>query len=124
MRERGEMMLAAIYDDVDRALNPEGDECWHCGGEGYVHDCIDGFCNDSEVGCEDCTQRCPECVIHDRARAKAVRKAVVTSGDIELAAAWIKSVGRWDDGITMERIGAELDAAKRAMEGEEAKTER
>lgn len=112
---RGEALLDAIYDDIDHDLNPNGDECWHCGGDGYVHDCIDGFCLDAEIGCDDCARRCPECLINQRDRAAAVRKAVVESGDVELAAAWLKSIGRWDDDITMERIGTELDAAKRAM---------
>lgn len=113
--DRGQRMLDAIYDDVDQHLNPNGDECWHCGGDGFIHDCIDGFCYDSEIGCEDCTRKCPECLKLKRDRAKAVREAVVVSGDVELAAAWLKSIGRWTDDITMERIGAELDAAKRAM---------
>lgn len=114
--DRGQRMLDAIYDDVDHALNPDGDACWHCGGDGYTHDCIDGFCEDSEIGCEDCARRCPECLELERDRAKAVREAVVQSGDVELAAAWLKSIGRWSDDITMERIGTELDAAKRQME--------
>lgn len=37
------------------------DECWNCGGEGYVHDCIDGFCLDAEYGCDLCTYRCDVC---------------------------------------------------------------
>lgn len=113
---RAEQILAAIHEDVEHALNPDGDECWYCGGDGYVHDCIDGFCLEAEIGCDDCTRRCPECLAHERDRARAVRNAVVESGDIEVAAAWLKSIGRWSDDITTERICAELDAAKRAMQ--------
>lgn len=112
---RGERILDAIHDDVNNDLNPEGDSCWHCGGDGYTHDCVDGFCLDAEIGCEDCTRPCPECLIRKRDHAKAVRRAVVESGDVEVAAAWLKEVGRWSDDITMEQIGAELDAARSAM---------
>lgn len=118
---RGERILEAIHDDVDRDLNPEGDACWHCGGDGYTHDCIDGMCSDSDIGCDDCTRRCPECLIHERNRARAVRRAVVESGDVEVAAAWLREIGRWHDGITMEQIGVELDAARTAMAAEATK---
>ena len=83
---RGERILEAIHDDVNHALNPEGDNCWHCGGEGYTHDCIDGFCEDAEIGCEDCSRRCPECLIHDRDHAREVRRAVVENGDAAVVA--------------------------------------
>ena len=36
-------------------------DCWHCGGEGFIADCFDGFCEAAEYGCEDCTRSCPEC---------------------------------------------------------------
>lgn len=36
-------------------------DCWNCGGEGYIADCFDGFCEEAEYGCEDCTRPCPEC---------------------------------------------------------------
>lgn len=29
--DRGELILTAIYDDVNHWLNPNGEECWHCG---------------------------------------------------------------------------------------------
>ena len=41
-------------------------ECWRCGGEGFVFECLDGFCEDAEVGCDDCTRPCPECRRHKR----------------------------------------------------------
>ena len=31
MPERGTILLDAIYDDVDQRLNPDNEECWHCG---------------------------------------------------------------------------------------------
>lgn len=114
--DRGQRLLYAIYDDVDHALNPDGDECWHCGGTGATYDCIDGCCENAAEGCAICERRCPECMIHEKNRAKAVREAVIKSGDVELAAAWLKSVGRWSDGITIGQIGAELDDARRRME--------
>lgn len=36
-------------------------ECWNCDGEGYVWDCIDGFCVNAEDGCKLCTRRCEVC---------------------------------------------------------------
>jgi len=38
-------------------------ECPHCGGEGFVSDCFDGFCEDAEFGCDDCTRPCSYCGI-------------------------------------------------------------
>lgn len=35
--------------------------CFMCGGEGFVSDCFDGFCEAAEDGCEDCTTACPNC---------------------------------------------------------------
>ena len=37
------------------------DDCWACGGEGYVADCFDGFCINAEDGCELCMRRCDFC---------------------------------------------------------------
>lgn len=39
----------------------DSDECWQCGGEGYVFDCWDGCCIDADVGCDDCTRPCDIC---------------------------------------------------------------
>lgn len=36
------------------------EECPHC-EEGYWYDCIDGFCEDAEFGCDDCANRCDVC---------------------------------------------------------------
>jgi hypothetical protein len=110
--ERGERILEAIEDDVVMRLNPSGDECWYCGGEGYTHDCFDGFCEAAEYGCADCSRPCRECTIFNGRIAKAVREEVIKSGDAEVAVAWLKSIGRWNDGITMDRVRAELEAAK------------
>lgn len=41
-------------DDAD-------DECANCGGETYVHECFDGFCENAEDGCDDCMRPCPAC---------------------------------------------------------------
>lgn len=108
--------LDAIYDDVDHRLNPNDEECWHCGGEGETFDCFDGFCADAELGCPDCTRPCPECRQHSAARAKAVREAVVKTGDIDLAIEWIKSVGRWRDDITREEVKSQIVAAQAAID--------
>jgi hypothetical protein len=37
------------------------DDCPNCGGEGVVYDCIDGFCEDAEEGCDLCAHRCDWC---------------------------------------------------------------
>ncbi len=46
-------------------LEPDDDfddgACQRCGGEGFVFECFDGYCEDAEVGCDDCTRPCPEC---------------------------------------------------------------
>lgn len=106
----GEALLNAIYDEVDHRLNPDGDECWNCGGNGYTYDCIDGCCEDAESGCELCSRPCPECRIYKAARAKAVREEVIKSGDTDIAIAWLKEIGRWRDDITHERVAYELKA--------------
>jgi len=48
--------IAADYDDFD------DDDCWRCGGEGYVSDCFKRFtCQDPDEGCDLCTRRCDIC---------------------------------------------------------------
>ncbi len=42
----------------------DDDTCQRCGGEGVVFECFDGFCEDADVGCDDCTRPCPECQRH------------------------------------------------------------
>lgn len=109
---KGERLLEFVQDDVDRRLNPDDAECWYCGGEGETYDCIDGCCEDAESGCPDCAHPCYECAMAKRDRLKAVREEVITSGDVHLAAAWLKSIGRWRPEITDDQIRAELNAAK------------
>nr|RAW03981.1 hypothetical protein DBT41_10090 [Aerococcus urinae] len=115
--DRGEMLLNAIYEDVDQRLNPNGEECWHCGGEGETFDCFDGFCRDADFGCPDCTTACPECRINSAERAKAIREEVIKSEDIDIARAWLKSVGRLSEGISADQILRELKTAKAKLEG-------
>ena len=43
-----------MADEID-------DVCPYCGGEGVVFECFDGCCEDSEIGCDDCTETCPHC---------------------------------------------------------------
>lgn len=117
---RGDRILEAIYDDVDARLNPSGDDCPFCGGEGYTYDCVDGCCGNAEYGCASCERRCLECAIYDGQRAKAIREAVIKTGDVDVAVAWLKSVGRWHDGITEQQVRSELEAASLAREREGA----
>jgi len=38
------------------------DECWQCGGEGYVSSCFEEYaCIDPEGGCDLCMRRCDVC---------------------------------------------------------------
>lgn len=114
--KRADALLAAIYDDVDRRLNPSGEDCWNCGGEEVVHDCFDGCCVDAEIGCDDCTSYCPECTIFKGLRAKAVREEVIKSNDPDLAIAWLKEIGRWNESISRDEVIAQLSAANSKLE--------
>lgn len=67
-----EFLLDFIYDEVDQRLNPSGEDCPECGGEGYISDCFEEFaCLDPESGCADCTRRCRGCAEAKHARLKA-----------------------------------------------------
>lgn len=46
---------------ADYHCGPDDDDCWNCGGEGYVYDCFDGLCLNAEDGCADCMRRCDVC---------------------------------------------------------------
>src|SRR6185437_1779996 len=100
---RGERILDYIFDDVDRTLNPDQEDCWHCGGEGYIVDCFDGCCMDADVGCEQCTSRCPECRIFEAKRKRMIREEVIKSNDVDVAVAWLKYTNRWHDDITEDQ---------------------
>jgi hypothetical protein len=108
---RGEKILDYIYDDVDQRLNPNGDECWYCGGEGATYDCIDGYCVDAESGCADCERPCIECKLYAGQRSRAVREEVIKTNDVEVAVAWLKHIGRWHDGITEDQVKEQLAGA-------------
>jgi len=53
-------------DDFD---DFEQDDCWNCGGEGYIADCFDGFCVNADDGCELCMRRCEYCNPQPKAAA-------------------------------------------------------
>lgn len=114
-KDRGQIIFDAICEDVIHHLNPNDDECWYCGGDGETHDCFDGCCIDAEIGCPDCRRPCQECRIFNGQRAKQVRKEVIELGDIDVAIAWLKDIGRWHDGITREQVAAELKTASAAL---------
>ena len=45
------------YDD-----ELDDSECWNCGGEGRINDCIDGCCVDQDdIYCPYCSKRCDVC---------------------------------------------------------------
>jgi hypothetical protein len=48
-----------FLDDYDDDYE---DECWNCGGDGYVSSCHTEYeCVDPEYGCDQCTRRCDVC---------------------------------------------------------------
>lgn len=112
---RADIILDAIYDDADRRLNPSGEACWHCGGEGEISHCFEEFaCIDPESGCSDCRRPCPECRLYARDRAKVVREEVIKLADVDVAISWLKSIGRWRANITREQVQSELEDAGRS----------
>lgn len=113
--DRGESLLSEIYDDVENRLNPNGDDCWYCGGDGETYDCIDGCCFNADYGCAACATPCRECRIYAAAKAKAVREEVIRLGDLDTAVAWLKRIGRWDDSVTREQVEEQLSAGRRAL---------
>ena len=51
----------AAVDDQDYDYDDDGD-CWNCGGEGRVNDCIDGCCvEQDDPWCPYCSKRCDIC---------------------------------------------------------------
>ena len=36
-KNRGEILLDFICEEIDQRLNPEGEDCPECGGEGFVY---------------------------------------------------------------------------------------
>lgn len=105
-------VLDALYEDAHRELNPNDDECWNCGGEGYTADCFDGCCEDAESGCEDCSRPCPECARFKADIERYVRVQVLRSFDVPLARAWISRKGRAKEGQTDQFILANLHAGR------------
>ncbi len=109
---RGERILEAIEEEVTQRLNPSGEDCPECGGEGYIYDCFEEFaCIDPESGCQDCARRCRWCAELKRDWLKGVREEVIKLNDVEVATAWLKDIGRWRDDITDDQIRAELAKA-------------
>ncbi len=115
-RDRGERILECITDEVLHRLNPNGEDCFNCGGEGETHDCLDGHCEDAESGCDMCTRKCFECVSFAAQVAKAVRVEVLRSFDINLATAWAKRQGRWREEISDAEVLANIHAARSACD--------
>lgn len=54
------MMRKEEMADIIDSHEPTED-CWDCGGDGFVFDCFDGQCTDAEIGCDDCTRACSIC---------------------------------------------------------------
>jgi hypothetical protein len=94
------MSTVESYDDVEHLA--DDDTCQTCGGDGFVHDCIDGCCLDVEIGCDDCTRRCPDCAMEEYRRLRAERVAMLRALDVDRAIAFAKLTGRWR--MTMSRL--------------------
>jgi len=109
---KGQLTFDWICEHVDFSLNPKGDDCPECFGEGGTYDCIDGCCVNAEDGCPDCFTPCLECSAYKRDRRRAIRKEVVELGDVDVGIAWLKSVGRWQHDITREQVAEALEREK------------
>jgi hypothetical protein len=122
MDDAGEHALDMIWEEVRMRLNPDGDECPECGGEGVIFECFDGFCLDAEIGCEDCTRDCAECKRFRSRMAREVRIEVIESDSIQIAKAWLKSINRWNDSITDDQIMAEMAKEREKLNVERNRT--
>lgn len=104
-----EKLLEYIEEEAAEKFRFADDQCWNCDGDGYVYSCFEEYaCVDPESGCEECAQRCPECASLKRDRLRYVRETVIQSNDIELAKAWLRSIGRWSDEYTDAQIKSEM----------------
>lgn len=95
---RGELILDAIEDEVMMRLNPGGDECPHCGGEGF----IDGECTCGDDTCCCAWPTPPECTECQRFKARfrrEVRIEVLRTLDVDIGIAFMKQKGQWRDGM-------------------------
>lgn len=101
--------------DPDAYAGGEDNDCPHCGGDGYVFDCVDGFCADAEVGCEMCTQPCVECARLKLGRERAIRVSILRALDVEAAIAWAKSKGRWNDELDTNDVLLNMHAARAGL---------
>lgn len=71
------------YQDDHEDYDDDPGECFECGGEGVVWDCFDGFCENAEDGCEDCTRTCPECARRKRDRQREEQVQAGIAKDVE-----------------------------------------
>lgn len=48
--------------DYDDYYDDDPNDCYECGGEGFVSNCVEEWaCLDPEYGCDYCTRPCPLC---------------------------------------------------------------
>lgn len=51
----------ALADDAEDYMD-DGEDCWNCGGDGFVAHCFQEFaCVDPDGGCDDCIRDCDIC---------------------------------------------------------------
>lgn len=103
LRQRAQNFL-----DVAAPSAGDEEECWHCGGEGWTYDCIDGCCEDAEEGCELCAQQCVECVRRVRDELRAERVAILRALDVDLAIGWLYGYSSRRESLTRADVLREL----------------
>lgn len=110
-RDRGEVFLDVIEEQVHFELNPNDDDCFMCGGEGFIEgECT---CGDDTCCClEPTPPECPECRIWHAKVKRAVQVEVLRSLDIDVGIAWLKQNRKWSDAITRERVLCNLYAGR------------
>jgi hypothetical protein len=87
--------LSRLEEQIEHDLNPSGEDCPFCGGEGATFDCVDGFCLNAESGCDGCAQPCAECRRHEINIRRAVRVEVLRALDVELGRAFLRRFRNW-----------------------------
>jgi hypothetical protein len=71
MTEEAKMKMVWTQAEIDAEMGLD-DDCWQCGGEGYIFVCQDEIgCIDPENGCDLCQRRCDVCNL---ARAQSEKR--------------------------------------------------
>lgn len=49
--------------NIEHDPSDDDQECPYCCDDGFTFECIDGSCEDCDIGCDDCTRPCGHCGI-------------------------------------------------------------